>query len=225
MKAMILAAGRGKRMQPFTDTLPKPLLLVGDKPLLAYHLLALAKIGIQEVVINLSHLADRVQQNIGDGSDYNLRIHYSVEQPALETGGGILQALPLLGPDPFLVVSGDIWTDFPFQNLPQQLTDKLAHLVLVDNPSYHPHGDFVLENGYLSAEGPKKLTFANIGIYHPDLFKNCQPGAFPLGKLLRAAIHEGKISGEHYRGDWVNVGTPEEWKNLTTRVQIPNNCK
>lgn len=220
MKAMILAAGRGKRMQPLTDTIPKPLLPVGGKPLLAHHLIALAKMGIREVIINLSHLADQVQQVIGDGSIYNLQIHYSLEPNALETGGGIHQALPLLGADPFLVVSADIWTDFPFHNLPSDLNGNLAHLILVDNPSYHPNGDFVLQDGKLLNEGCPKLTFANIGIYHPDLFKNCKPGTFPLVKLLRPAITENKISGEHFHGNWVNVGTPEEWQHLSAQVQV-----
>lgn len=214
MKAMILAAGRGKRMQPLSDNIPKPLLEVAGKPLLAHHLLALAKMGIREVVINLSHLAQQIQQVIGDGSAYNLQVHYSLEPDALETGGGIYQALPLLGANPFLVVSADIWTDFPFHNLPHELNGNLAHLVLVDNPSYHSNGDFVLQNGKLLNEGMPKFTFANIGIYHPDLFKDCHPGTFPLVNLLRPAITQDKVTGEHYQGEWVNVGTPEEWEKL-----------
>ncbi len=218
MKAMILAAGRGKRMQPLSDSIPKPLLPVAGKPLLAHHLMALAKQGIREVVINLSYLADKVQAVIGDGSDYKITIHYSLEPTALETGGGIYQALPLLGKEPFLVISADIWTDFPFEKLPQDLNGNLAHLVVVDNPSYHPEGDFALLENKLLNEGQPKLTFANIGIYHPDLFKNCQAEPFPLVKLLRPAIAAGKISAEHYQGDWANVGTPEDWKNLVARL-------
>ena len=218
MKAMILAAGRGTRMLPLTDKIPKPLLPVAGKPLLAHHLNALAKSNIREVVINISYLAEKIKTTIGNGSEYDLKIHYSFEPTALETGGGIFQALPLLGKEPFLVISADIWTDFPFEKLPQDLNGMLAHLILVDNPSYHSEGDFVLADDRLLNEGDRKLTYANIGIYHPDLFKNCEPGVFPLAKLLRPAIADSKISGEYYRGDWVNVGTAEDWKNLTARI-------
>lgn len=214
---MILAAGRGVRMQPLTDHIPKPLLTVAGKPLLAHHLIALKKAGIREIVINISHLATKIQQALGDGSDYGVKIHYSVEETALETGGGIHKALPLLGSKPFLVVSGDIWTDFPFHQLSTELDGHLAHLVLVDNPPYHPEGDFALQNDRLFNEGDTKFTFANIGIYHPNLFNQCEAGVFPLVNLLRPAIAANQISGEYYRGDWVNVGTPEEWQHLAAR--------
>jgi len=218
MKAMILAAGRGARMQPITDTIPKPLLKVAGKPLIAHHLITLARAGIAEVVINISHLAEKIQQELGDGQHYNIKIHYSHEPIALETGGGILQALPLLGTTPFLVVSGDIWTDYPWQQLPQQLENDLAHLIMVDNPSYHVTGDFVLQQGKLQHEGGAKLTFASMGVYHPKLFAGAPSGAFRLTKLLDPAIAAGKVSGEHYHGNWANVGTEEEWHKLIARL-------
>lgn len=214
MKAMILAAGRGARMGALTDNLPKPLLDVGGKPLIAHQLIALSQIGVKEIVINLSYLAEKIRAAIGNGMQYGVSIEYSYEPEALETGGGIYKALPLLGPDPFLVISGDIWTDYPFEKLAAKLNDHLAHLILVDNPSYHLEGDYSLKNGKVSRQGSEKFTFASMGIYHPDLFKNCRPGFFRLTEVLNPAIDAGKIGGEHYRGEWVNVGTREEWERL-----------
>lgn len=218
MKAMILAAGRGTRLRPITDYLPKPLLPVAGKPLIAHHLDALARAGIDEIVINISHFADQIKEVLGNGENYGVQIAYSYEPEPLETGGGIYQALPLLGPDPFIVVSGDIWTDYPFLQLANRLEKQLAHLVLVDNPSFKPQGDFVLQNGVLHNEGMAKLTYANIGIYHPDLFAHCDAKAFPLGNLLRSAVGKTQVSGEHYQGDWANIGTVQEWYQLTQRV-------
>lgn len=221
MKAMILAAGRGMRMRPLTDHTPKPLLPIAGKPLLAHHLIALAQAGIKEVVINLSYLAKEIQATLGDGKVYGVQIHYSLEPVALETGGGIYQALSLLGNEPFLVLSADIWTHYPYQLLTKKLNGNLAHLVVVDNPPYHLQGDFGLENAKLFNQAEKKFTFANIGVYHPDLFKDCQGGTFPLVKLLRPAIDAGQISGEHYQGEWFNIGTPEEWQKLSEKYD-PN---
>jgi len=209
MKAMILAAGRGARLRPLTDQTPKPLLMVGDKPLIAYHLIKLASIGIKEVVINISYLAEQIKNALGNGSQYGVNIHYSYEPEVLETGGGIYHALPLLGPQPFLVLSADIWTDYPLEKLPKQI-DKLAHLVLVPNPDFHPTGDFTCENNLLGLDGANKYTFGNIGIYHPDLFAQCKPGYFRLGNLLIEYIKKQQVTGEVYYGEWYNIGTVEQ---------------
>jgi MurNAc alpha-1-phosphate uridylyltransferase len=209
MKAMILAAGRGERMRPLTDHTPKPLLPVGGKRLIEYHLEGLVAAGFNDIVINHAHLGAQIEAALGDGSGYGAKLHYSPEPPgALETGGGIFQALPLLGDGCFVVVNGDVWTDYPFSQLPRQLAG-LAHLVLVDNPPQHPHGDFALSAGKVQSEAIEKLTFSGIGVYHPALFHTCQPGAFPLAPLLRNAMQAGQISGEHYRGAWHDIGTPE----------------
>jgi MurNAc alpha-1-phosphate uridylyltransferase len=212
---MILAAGRGERLRPLTDETPKPLIPIADKPLIAYHLEALAFAGVKDIVINVAYQAKKIQESLGFGDSFGVKIHYSVEPPegGLETGGGIFNALPLLGEEPFIVLSGDIWTDYPFAKLFKPL-DGLAHLVLVDNPWHHPQGDF-----YLSEQGlvknifagisPKNITrnFAGIGLYHPKLFEHCQPGVFPLAPLLRKAIEQQMISGEYYSGRWINIGT------------------
>ncbi len=208
MKAMILAAGRGERMRPLTDRTPKPLLTVGGKPLIQYHLEALARAGVRDIVINHAHLGAQIEQALGDGSRFGVLIHYSPEpEGALETGGGIFQALPLLGPAPFLVVNGDIWTDYPFERLPER-PQGLAHLVLVGNPPHHPQGDFALHDGQVLEDGGHRLTFSGIGVYVPALFAGCEPGRFPLAPLLRRAMAGGQVGGEHYRGRWVDVGTP-----------------
>ena len=209
MKAMILAAGRGERMRPLTDTVPKPLLRIGGQTLIERHVHALARAGITELVINHAYLGEQIVQALGDGDAYGVRIGYSPETGgSLETGGGIMNALPLLGVEPFLVVNGDIWTDFPFAALPSQ-PDGLAHLVMVANPENHPQGDFSLSEGRLSQRGPAMLTFSGIGVYRPELFAGCTPGAFPLAPVLRTAMDAGQVSGEHYTGSWFDVGTPE----------------
>lgn len=206
--AMILAAGRGERMRPLTDRTPKPLLAAGGRPLIGHHLAALARAGVREVVINHAHLGAQIEAALGDGAAYGLHIRYSREETALETGGGIFQALPLLGPDPFIVVNGDVWTDITLDRL--RLADAdLAHLVLVDNPAHHPAGDFVLDGDRVRAEGGPRLTFSGIAVYRPALFEGCSPGRFPLAPLLRAAMAAGRVSGEHHRGRWIDVGTPE----------------
>jgi len=219
MKAMILAAGRGERMRPLTDTIPKPLLEVGGKPLIVWHLEALALAGIEDIVINHAWLGEQIEATLGDGSVYGVRIHYSPEKPeALETAGGIIQALPLLGRDPFLVINGDIWCDYPFASLVAQPLESgiQAHLVMVDNPPQHPDGDFVLNKGLLGAEGKPRLTFSGIGVYSASLFAGLSQGKRPLAPLLRVAMMETKVSGEHYSGQWFDIGVPARLQQLDT---------
>jgi MurNAc alpha-1-phosphate uridylyltransferase len=216
MKAMILAAGRGERMRPLTDTVPKPLLVAGGKALIVHQIEALRKAGFRDLVINLGYRGAQIYQALQDGRRFGVSIGYSQEpQNALETGGGILNALPLLGNAPFLVVNGDIWSDYPFTELPAD-PDGLAHVVLVDNPPQHPTGDFLLQNGKV-VDVPKnspRLTFSGISVLRPELFRGCAPGRFPLAPILYQAIHKGAVSGEHYRGAWYDIGTPERLQGL-----------
>jgi MurNAc alpha-1-phosphate uridylyltransferase len=209
MKAMLLAAGRGERMRPLTDTIPKPLLRIGGQTMIERHIHALARAGFTELVINHAHLGAQLVAALGDGQAYGVDIAWSAEPAgALETGGGIFNALPLLGDGAFLVVNADVWTDFPFARLPVEI-DSLAHLVMVDNPTHHPGWDFSLSTGHLAQRGPAMLTFSGIGVYRPELFAGCSPGAFPLAPLLRRAMDAGQVSGEHYRGSWFDIGTPD----------------
>lgn len=215
MRAMILAAGRGERMRPLTDECPKPLLEAGGKPLIVWTLERLARAGFTEVIINTAHLGRQIPQRLGDGSAFGLELRYSPEPAgALETAGGIRQALPLLGPEAFLVINGDIWCDHPLvppPRLPAATAAPLAHLVLVDNPPQHPDGDFALDaDGRVTTDtGPGRLTFSGIGWYHPALFASLEPGCRPLGPVLREAIAQHRVSGEHYTGDWRDIGTPQ----------------
>lgn len=220
MKAMILAAGRGERMRPLTDHTPKPLLPVGGRPLIVHHLEALRAAGIRELVVNTGHLGAQLPAALGDGQHWGVHIRWSAEPPeALETGGGIFQALPLLGPEPFLVVNGDVWSDYPFARLPGAPAG-LAHLVLVDNPAYHLQGDFALTaEGKVVHDGATKLTFSGISVLRPELFAGCAPGRFPLGPLLRRALASGQVSGEHYQGRWRDIGTPERLATLERELQ------
>ena len=214
-RAMILAAGRGERMRPLTDHTPKPLLLADGKPLIEYHLEALARAGIRDIVVNHAHLGDQIEAFLGDGSRWGVSISFS-EEPAgaLETGGGIFNALPLLGRGCFIVVNGDIWADYDFSKS-ECAKDKLAHLVLVDNPEHHPEGDFQLKEGLVTEGRENCLTFSGIGIYRPELFEGCTRGAFPLAPLLRSAMVRGEVSGEYHQEAWVDVGTPGRLEELT----------
>lgn len=210
MKAMILAAGKGERMRPLTLHTPKPLVPVAGVPLIEYHLRALAAAGFTDVVVNHAWLGQQIEEYLGDGSRWGLGIRCSAESEPLETGGGIFKALSLLGDEPFLLVNGDIWTDYDFSRLRRPL-QGLAHLVLVDNPGHHGGGDFRLASGQVEdgAGAADTLTFSGISVLHPALFKDCQPGAFKLAPLLRQAMVSGEVSGEHFTGHWVDVGTLE----------------
>jgi MurNAc alpha-1-phosphate uridylyltransferase len=209
MKAMILAAGRGERMQPLTDTSPKPLLKVAGKPLIEYCIENLVAAGFTQLVINLSHLGQQIRDYCGDGSQWGAEISYSDEgETALETAGGIAYALPLLGDQPFLVINADIICDYPLAELRNKHFD-LAHLVLIDNPPHHPQGDFSLNHNRLSETGAEKLTFSGIGIYHPDLFKDISFGPLKLRPVLNQAMQDQRISGEKFDGLWMDIGTPE----------------
>lgn len=219
MKAMILAAGRGERMRPLTDHTPKPLLEAGGKALIEYHIEALSHAGVAGLVINYAHLGEQLVERLGDGREYGVRIQYSPEPPgALETGGGIKNALPLLGGEAFWVVNGDIWTDYTYvaSVLPN---GSLAHLVLVDNPEHHPRGDFCLSDGRVTEQDGQRLTYSGIGIYHPDFFANTPDGAFPLAPLLRTAMARGQVSGEYHAGRWMDIGTPERLGLLDRQLQ------
>ncbi len=221
MKAMILAAGRGVRMRPLTDACPKSLLEVGGKPLIVRLLQRLARAGFGEAVINHAYLGHMIEAALGDGSRFGLSIRYSPEREALETAGGIAQALPLLGPEPFLVVNADIYSDHDFSALAQlDLRDDLAHLVLVDNPPQHPRGDFALSAGRVRESGERLLTFSGMGVYAPRLFGGIPPGAkVALAPLLRKAMVAQRVSGEHYRGRWHDIGTVERLQALDAELR------
>lgn len=214
MKAMILAAGRGERLRPLTDTVPKPLLCVRGRPLIEFHVEALGRAGIHELVVNLGWLGGRLREHLGDGSRLGASVAYSEEgYPPLETGGGIHRALGLLGPEPFWVVNGDVFCDFVFdrRGLPPGV---VAHLVLVPNPPQHPLGDFALAGGRVRDAGADRLTFSGISLLHPALFAGCAPGRFPLAPLLRAAMARDAVTGELFTGAWNDVGTPERLAGL-----------
>jgi MurNAc alpha-1-phosphate uridylyltransferase len=233
MKALVFAAGRGERMRPLTDATPKPLLPAGGKPLIAWHLERLAALGVRDVVVNTSWLAAQFRAALGDGARWGLRIAYAHEgDEPLETGGGMLNALPLLGDAPFLLVNGDVWTDYDFARLPRE-PDGLAHLVLVDPPAHAAHGDFALDaQGRVRGDGPQRLTYSGIGVYRPQLLDGWRaivsgqpPGPpemeiaggkprFRLAPVLRARMAGSAITGEHHRGLWTDVGTPERLAQL-----------
>ncbi len=220
MKAMILAAGRGERMRPLTDHTPKPLLPVAGKPLIEHLINQLVVAGFSEIVINHAHLGEQIEQYLGTGSQLGAAIYYSPEGEALETAGGIINALPLLGNEPFLVVNGDIATDFPFAEL-QKIRVDLTHLVLIDNPEHHPKGDFGLDNsGHLTKDAYKRYTFSGIGLYHPELFNKTPPGKSKLLPLLLEAIAAQRASGQHYPGFWMDIGTPERLRELDQRLNL-----
>ncbi len=211
MNAIILAAGRGERLRPYTDTCPKPLLEVRGKPLIEYHLEALRTAGITEVVINLSWLAEQVETRLGDGSRFGLKITYSHEPEALETAGGIVQALAHLD-ERFIVINSDVFTDYPLKQLLE--IESKAHLVLVENPVHHAAGDFTLEQGLVGNQIDSRYTFAGIAVYQKSFFAEVAPGKRALAPLLRQAADQQKVSGELYRGEWVDVGTLQRWQSI-----------
>ena len=225
MKVMILAAGRGERMRPLTDISPKPLLPVGEKPLIVWHLERLARAGIEEVVINTAHLGERLVAELGDGNTFGLSIQWSPEPVgALETAGGIRHALPLLGDKPFLVISGDIWCDWDASSLATtSLGRDLAHLVLAPNPDHHADGDFTLADGRVQLDGEgERLTYTGIGLFHPKLFATLADNApLALRVPLREAIAKGRVRGEAHYGEWEDVGTPERLAALDFRLRHP----
>lgn len=260
MKAMLLAAGRGERMRPLTDHTPKPLLMAGGKPLIGWHIEKLVRAGITEIIINHAHLGTQIETALGDGSRFGAQIRYSPEATALETAGGIANALPLLCEPsplaplpkgdgnplpsplgrgiegegvPFAVINSDIYCDYDFAQLPAraavlQSSGDAAHLVLVNNPAHHPNGDFLLHNdrviGSALSTQYSALTFSGIGIYQPTLFATIARGnKAPLAPLLRAQIALGKVSGEHYTGRWVDVGTPQRLEELDNELRTSQN--
>jgi len=245
MMAMLLAAGRGERMRPLTDRIPKPLLEVGGKPLIVWHIENLVHAGITDLVVNHAHLGAQIEAALGDGRRFGAHIQYSPEASALETAGGIANALPLLGDEPFAVINSDIYCDYDFAHLAEraaalQASGDMAHLVLVDNPPHHPNGDFALNGSRIvpqtppnlplsgeehdsplirGARGVEVLTFSGIGIYRPSLFSPIpHRGIAPLAPLLRAQIAAGRVSGEHHRGLWVDVGTPQRLAELDSQL-------
>ena len=241
MRAMILAAGRGERMRPLTDHTPKPLLKVGGKPLIVWHLERLAKAGFKDVAINHAYLGEQIEQALGNGAQWGLHIQYSPEKIALETAGGIANALHLLTDngtknEPFLVVNGDTFTDFDLAALvprPQAgeglgrgavFPNCLAHLVLVDNPPQHPNGDFAIDADMLKNDGKLMLTFSGVGVYHPDLFADVAKGQpAKLAPLLRKAIDHNAATAQYYQGVWHDIGTPERLTQLDDKLLYSNN--
>ncbi len=215
MKAMILAAGRGERMRPLTDELPKPLLKAGPHRLIEYHLYQLADAGFHEVVINVAWLGEKIIEQLGNGERYGLQICYSNEgDQALETAGGIFKALPLLGDQPFVVVNGDVWSDYPYAKLQGFELSGLAHLVLVNNPGHNLQGDFAIKDNRVLNQGEQKFTFSGIGVYSKDFFAGLSPGKSPLAPMLREAIERGQVTGEVYQGHWLDIGTPQRLQQL-----------
>ncbi|MDB5991418.1 MAG: mannose-phosphate guanylyltransferase [Herbaspirillum sp.] len=236
MKAMILAAGRGERMRPLTDNCPKPLLKVRGRPLIVWQILSLVRAGITEIVINHAHLGHMIEAALGDGAQFGAQIQYSPEGAALETAGGIAQARHLLGEQPFLVLSGDIFCPhFNYEQVLNTLEDKdmwgnpwplgerdMAWLYLVKNPEHHPQGDFALHNFSLANQGETLWTYANIGVYRPEMFDGIEPGTHAkLGPLLHKYVDRGLLGGEVYRGQWTNVGTTEQLAQLNAPLTTP----
>jgi MurNAc alpha-1-phosphate uridylyltransferase len=221
MKVMILAAGRGERMRPLTDHTPKPLLTVAGKPIIVHTITQLVNAGLTDIVINHAHLGAQIEAALGNGQALGATICYSPEgEQGLETAGGIINALPLLGDEPFIVVNGDIATDFDFATLRNVRVD-LAHLVLVPNPEHHPDGDFGLDDtGLVDEQAREALTFSGIGLYNPELFHNLPAGSLKLGGLLRQAINKRRVSGQKHTGFWLDIGTPERLQDLNTYYQL-----
>ncbi|OGT15905.1 MAG: hypothetical protein A3I12_01600 [Gammaproteobacteria bacterium RIFCSPLOWO2_02_FULL_38_11] len=216
MRAFLLAAGKGERLRPLTDSIPKPLLSLAGEPLIVHHIKRLVSIGITDIVINVSHHAKQITNYLGDGKQWGAHLVYSYEPTALETGGGITQALPLLGNEPFLVISGDIFTDFHFSNLLFSLK-KSAHLVLSSHPDCHP--DFHLEGNQIKTSGMPKYTYGNIGLYHPRLFASHTPHAFKLIDVLLPEIKAGNVTGELYEGLWENITSQKQYETLKEKYR------
>lgn len=211
---MILAAGRGERLRPLTDTTPKPLLEAGGAPLIVHVLRALAREGFHDIVINVAWLAERIVAALGGGEAFGVRIAYSHEPAgALGTGGGIRHALPLLGDAPFVAVNSDLWTDYPFGRL-RDKTERSAHVVLTGNPPHHPCGDFGLRNGLLDVDGANPLTYCGIGVYSPAFFSGAPHDPFELAGLLRRGAGRAEVSAEHYSGLWRDIGTGARLREL-----------
>ena len=217
-RAMLLAAGRGERLRPITDTLPKPLVEVAGKPLIVYHLEALHRAGVREVVINLSWLGEKIRAALGDGGRYGVHISYSEEGPVpLETGGGIHRALPLLGSRPFLVVNADVWTNMDFSRVLTLDEGADARLMLAPNPPQHPRGDFWIEGDLVVERENERFTYTGVGMYRPEFFEGCVPGKFPLLPLLKRAIAARRLHGEVYGGEWLDIGSPDRLAWLDAR--------
>ena len=223
MKVIILSAGRGERLKPLTDTTPKPLLKAGQYRLIEYTIHALVKAGFDDIIINTAYLHEQFPEKLGNGKKYNARIHYTVEaEGGLETAGGIINALPLLDKDaPFLVVNGDIWTDYPFERFNQFefKHNQQAHLVLVDNPEHHPQGDFALQSGLITLNGKQKQTYSGIAIFHPQFFSGLDVQRLPLKPLLLNAIENNTLAGEHYQGQWSDIGTVQRLEQLISQLK------
>lgn len=219
MRAMILAAGRGQRLRPLTDGCPKPLIKINGKALIVYHIEALKAAGVQDIVINVCHLGEQIMQTLGDGSKFGVNLHYSVEALPLETGGGIVNALPLLGTEPFILVNGDIFTDYDFKKL-FKVPKGLAHLVLVENPKHKPNGDFSVDgdNVIMRAEDHTTYTYTGMAVLKPELFENCQSKVLPLPPLLYQAILNDALTGEVHKGFWTDVGSLDRLKELERLV-------
>lgn len=222
MKAMILAAGRGSRLRPLTDACPKPLIKVSGKPLIAYHIENLVRSGVDEIVINVSHLGERIIEYVGSGEKWGVSVQFSRETAPLEVGGGIFKALSLLGNKPFIIINGDIWTDFHLDTLPKE-PGGLAHIVLVKNPSHNVQGDFCLKaNGMIVEDSLlPKYTYAGIAVLRPELFAHAKPGVLPLAPLLHDALEQHLLLGEYYAGEWSDVGTFERLQMLE-KMLAPN---
>jgi MurNAc alpha-1-phosphate uridylyltransferase len=224
--AMVLAAGRGERMRPLTDRVPKPLLEVGGRSLIEHHIVKLATAGFKQIIVNHAHLGDQIETALGDGARWGVRVCFSAEHEALETAGGIANALSLIGVDAFAVVNGDVYSDYDYAGLSAATTrlvsdsNWIAHLVLVDNPAHHPRGDFALENGRVCVAATEKLTFSGLAAYRRELFTSIGPGEKkPLAPLLQEQIRVGHVSGEHFTGRWADIGTPERLASLNDLLE------